>query len=170
MKDRVLIPFPIVFFAAAAILGIYSLQVKTVNNFSTGSILANEKLFIKTIVKPAGFVASMQKPAVLQQTALKPGSQIMPIVPPAISFKVLPAYPQTALSAGSQGTVLLSVLVGLGGQAQQIQVKASSGAADLDQSAIDAVKQWKFSPASQAGAVLSSWLEIPVCFQILNNN
>jgi len=102
-----------------------------------------------------------------QEKIMKATPAPMPIVPPGITYRVMPQYPVNALEKGLEGTVLLSVYVGLTGQPQQVQVKSSSGLAEFDQSAISAVSQWKFNPASQAGAALSSWFEIPVSFKLL---
>ena len=93
-------------------------------------------------------------------------AQPLPIVPPAITFKVLPSYPSTVLEKGREGMVLLSVFVGLSGQPEKVEVKSSSGIAELDKSATEAVSQWKFSPAIQGGSALASWFEVPVRFEI----
>jgi protein TonB len=93
-------------------------------------------------------------------------AQPLPIVPPAITFKVLPSYPSAVLEKGRKGMVLLSVYVGLSGQPEKVEVKSSSGVAELDKSATEAVSQWKFSPAIQGGSALASWFEVPVRFEI----
>ena len=114
-------------------------------------------------------VASVKASATRAETAPMPTPKIaapLPIVPPSITFKVLPAYPVTALENRSEGTVLLSVYVGLTGQPERIETKTSSGIQELDDSATNAVSQWKFSPAAQGGAALASWFEIPVRFEI----
>jgi len=90
----------------------------------------------------------------------------MPLIPPTISSKVLPLYPQTALEKGMEGIVILSVYVGLNGQPGKIETKTSSGITELDNSASAAVEQWKFSPATQGGQALASWFEVPVRFVI----
>ena len=115
----------------------------------------------------AGSVSKAQT-AVKVQTAPAPQPKAtpLPIVPPAIILKVLPSYPEAMLGQGLQGTVLLSVYVGLSGKAEKIEVKTSSGFGELDQSAQEALAQWKFSPASQGGVSLASWFEVPVKFVI----
>jgi len=90
----------------------------------------------------------------------------LPIIPPSITYKVLPAYPSSALEKGLEGAILLSVYVDLSGQSEKIEMKLSSGISELDDSARLAVSQWKFSPATQSGAPLASWFEIPVRFTI----
>ncbi|MFH1825775.1 MAG: energy transducer TonB [bacterium] len=90
----------------------------------------------------------------------------MPIVPPSVSYSVLPEYPVSALRQGIEGVTVLSLYVGLNGAAEKVAVKSSSGTEALDQSAVAAVSQWQFAPASQAGAALASWFEIPVRFEV----
>jgi protein TonB len=90
----------------------------------------------------------------------------LPIVPPSITFKVLPTYPTGVLEKGIEGTVLLSVYVGLGGQPEKVETRASSGVLELDESAAKAVSQWRFSPATQGGGALASWFEVPVRFEL----
>ncbi|MFH1684472.1 MAG: energy transducer TonB [Candidatus Margulisiibacteriota bacterium] len=90
----------------------------------------------------------------------------LPIFPPKVSFSVLPQYPVTALEQGLQGTTILSIYVGMSGAAEDVQIKASSGVSELDQSAVAAATQWKFNPAAQGGSALASWFEVPVSFRI----
>jgi len=91
-------------------------------------------------------------------------AQALPIMPPRVTFQVLPQYPEGALEAGLQGTTLLSVQVALDGTVRDLQVKTTSGAAELDKAAIASVAQWKFSPATQGGQAIASRFEIPVRF------
>jgi protein TonB len=90
----------------------------------------------------------------------------LPIIPPAVTFKVLPEYPASALEKSLEGMVVLSVYVGLNGQPEKIETKVSSGIAGMDGSAAKAVSQWRFNPASQGGTAIASWFEIPVRFVI----
>jgi len=90
----------------------------------------------------------------------------LPIVPPAVTYKILPEYPVSALEKGLSGTVVLSVFVGLNGQPEKIDTRVSSGIEELDRSAVQAVAQWKFAPAAQGGQAIASWLEIPVRFEV----
>ncbi|MFA4844340.1 MAG: energy transducer TonB [Candidatus Margulisiibacteriota bacterium] len=115
---------------------------------------------VKTVTRAVEAPKTVAQPAPVQ-TSLP-----LPIVPPSVTNKVLPIYPETALSNGVEGLVRLSVLVGLSGAAEQIAVQVSSGAAELDAAAVQAVKQWRFSPAAQGGAALASWFELPVRFAL----
>ena len=125
-----------------------------------GQVKANEGMRAGTAIK------AIEVPKAIAQPAPVQSSLPLPMVPPSVTNKVLPAYPATALSNGVEGVALLSVLVGLSGQAERIEVKASSGAAELDAAAVQAVQQWRFSPAARGGAALASWFELPVRFAL----
>ncbi|PKN05990.1 MAG: energy transducer TonB, partial [Deltaproteobacteria bacterium HGW-Deltaproteobacteria-7] len=45
-----------------------------------------------------------------------------------------------------------------------IKIRKSSGYAILDQSAIQAVKPWKFEPAKKSGNPFAAWVELPIKF------
>ncbi len=77
-----------------------------------------------------------------------------------------PAYPDSAQVAGEQGDVLLDVYVSSGGHARKFRVNQSSGYADLDNAAAEAVANWQFVPAVQDGDTVSSWTTVKVHFEL----
>jgi TonB family protein len=78
-----------------------------------------------------------------------------------------PVYPPEAKEKGYRGQVLLRVEVLSSGSVGQIEIKRSSGYGVLDQSALKAVKQWKFIPAKQEGVPVAVWVNIPLTFELL---
>jgi TonB family protein len=78
-----------------------------------------------------------------------------------------PVYPPEARAKGYQGKVLLRVEVLSDGQVGQIAVKKTSGYEALDQSALAAVKQWRFIPARKGEVAVPVWVIIPIKFQLL---
>jgi protein TonB len=58
--------------------------------------------------------------------------------------KVLPVYPADAKKARIQGTVVLQAVVGKDGNVENLRVL--SGPSQLQQSALDAVRQWTYKP------------------------
>jgi TonB family protein len=58
--------------------------------------------------------------------------------------KVSPVYPPEAKKARIQGTVVLNVVIGKSGDVENLKVE--SGPQELQQSALDAVRQWKYKP------------------------
>jgi len=118
-----------------------------------------EKVYkAERIIKAEKAVAKVETKPIVQAP--------LPIVPPQIVSKVMPTYPQAALKQGLAGTALLSVYVGLTGQAERVELKSSSGVPELDQAASDAVSQWQFAAAKQGSAAIASWFEIPVRFEV----
>lgn len=63
-----------------------------------------------------------------------------------------PKYPVQAVSERMQGKVILKVLVGLDGMAEEIELVKSSGSQDLDSAAISAVKTGDSIPPWRMGA------------------
>lgn len=90
----------------------------------------------------------------------------LPIDAPVIISEVLPEYPASALEKGVEGVALVQAYIGSSGNPEQVQIKTSSGNAELDASAVSAVSQWMFSPARQGNSAIASWFEVPVRFSI----
>ena len=73
-----------------------------------------------------------------------------------------------SLRLGEQGTVLLTVLVKSDGTASDVEVKSSSGFPRLDRAAIEAVKTWRFNPATVDGKPVDKSYDVPVTFKPQN--
>jgi TonB family protein len=70
----------------------------------------------------------------------------IPVKPDAVTVfkKVQPVYPADAKKARIQGTVVLDAVIGKDGKVEHLSVV--SGHAELQQSALDAVRQWEYQP------------------------
>lgn len=77
-----------------------------------------------------------------------------------------PAYPSMSKRLGEEGQVLLRVLVGQEGGAEQIEVLRSSGFTRLDDAARVAVSKWRFVPAKVGGNATQAWVQVPVTFEL----
>ena len=55
---------------------------------------------------------------------------------------------------------------GQDGRIGVVRVKRSSGYASLDNSALEAVRAWRFEPARRMGAAVDAWVEIPIRFKL----
>lgn len=77
-----------------------------------------------------------------------------------------PAYPGLSRKLGEEGVVLLSVYILADGSVGEIKLKQSSGFGRLDDSALSAVKRWKFVPARQGDKTLAVWHTQPVKFSL----
>jgi len=88
------------------------------------------------------------------------------IVAPKLLAKIEPAYTEEARVAKYEGTATLWLEVGPDGLAHNIHVTKGLGFG-LDQSAIAAVSQWRFQPASKDGAPLAVAASVQVNFRLL---
>jgi protein TonB len=52
------------------------------------------------------------------------------------------------------------------GTVADVQVERSAGHPDLDQSALEAVRRWRFEPARRGGEAVAVWVIIPVEFKL----
>lgn len=77
-----------------------------------------------------------------------------------------PAYPLMARMRGYEGVVLLAVEVLTDGRAGEVRIKKSSGYDLLDQSALNAVRVWRFEPARKIDTPLVMTVDIPVRFSL----
>lgn len=77
-----------------------------------------------------------------------------------------PAYPAASRRLNEQGTVLLRVRVGRDGRARAIELLEGSGSPRLDRAASEAVRRWRFAPATEDGTAVDSWLRVPIAFRL----
>lgn len=78
------------------------------------------------------------------------GGNAMTFEGATLEKRLIPEYPQIAVQARHQGTVLLYAVVGKDGSIQSLKSMAG-GVPELEASAIKAVKDWKYSPYLHCG-------------------
>ncbi len=92
------------------------------------------------------------------------------VTPPEFAAAYLrntkPRYPASARRNGESGTVLLKVLVTREGLAARVELEISSGYNALDQSALETVKRWRFTPAQRGGDPIETWVRVPIEFRL----
>jgi protein TonB len=82
-------------------------------------------------------------------------------------YQVKPRYPESARRRGIEGTVLLQMRITAQGRVEAVKVVRSAGYPELDESAIEAVRRWRFEPARRNGApVAEDAVLLPVVFQL----
>jgi TonB family protein len=77
---------------------------------------------------------------------------------------VTPIYPPDALKAGVQGIVIIEATIGTNGAVEDAHVLRSIP--QLDQAALDAVRQWEFSPTLINGEPAAIIMSVTVNFQL----
>ena len=60
----------------------------------------------------------------------------------------------------------MNVLVDAEGMVSEIKIKHSSGHLSLDRAALQSVKSWLFTPATEGGRRMAMWVDVPVTFQL----
>ncbi|MFZ1982451.1 MAG: TonB family protein [Smithella sp.] len=103
------------------------------------------------------------------KTAGKESNLSTVIAYPLYKENAPPVYPEIARLRGYEGIVLVFAEILPDGRVGKIKIRKSSGYAILDQSAIQAVKPWRFEPAKKSGNPFAAWVELPIKF-ILHNN
>ncbi len=120
---------------------------------------------VRTLSAPPPVLAAArampEPPAPVAKAAAAPPAppapaQEGPVKAGDLSSKMLagkpPKYPIESRKKKEQGTVLLTVLLDLGGSVSEISVARSSGHQRLDKAALDAVRRWRWSPTMRDGA------------------
>ena len=82
-----------------------------------------------------------------------------------IVHKVPPVYPEEAKKEGIQGKVQLDAVIGKTGAVEELKV--ISGPKELQQSALDAVRQWTYRPFLLNGAPVDVKTTINVVYTLL---
>jgi periplasmic protein TonB len=84
---------------------------------------------------------------------------------PILTFSVEPEFSEEARKAKQAGNVLVELIVDQQGRPQNVHVIRPVGMG-LDEKAVEAVKQYKFKPAMEAGKPVAVKLDVDVEFQI----
>jgi TonB family protein len=87
------------------------------------------------------------------------------ITPPELVREVKPEFTDEARRRGVEGDVVLEIVVRRDGSVGDVKVLQGLGAG-LDRRAIDAVRQWRFSPAKRYGTPVDVLVEVAVEFKI----
>jgi len=87
------------------------------------------------------------------------------VTPPVVIHQVEPAYPDEARKAKFQGSVLVAVELDEQGRVRRVRVIQPAGLG-LDEKAMEAVKQWRFKPATRDGRPVSVPASIEVSFHL----
>jgi len=77
-----------------------------------------------------------------------------------------PEYPSIARRRGQEGVVLLEALVEITGKVSQLRLLNSSGYHALDNAALRAVRNWRFTPGTINGEQRQMRVKVPVRFRL----
>lgn len=77
-----------------------------------------------------------------------------------------PVYPHAARLQGIEGRVLLLAHVLADGRCADVQLQQTSGHAQLDEAALNAVRRWRFIPAYRGQDAVDSRVIVPIRFRL----
>lgn len=77
-----------------------------------------------------------------------------------------PPYPPQLLRTGVEGKAVVRVLVGTDGRVKQVAVISADDPMFADASERQALRKWRFRPATRDGAPVESWKQMTVRFEI----
>jgi periplasmic protein TonB len=122
-----------------------------------------------TPTKPATVQPTENPPAAAPSPPTAEQMAAIPIVPPrpvsAAAGNRKPDYPAAAQRRQLEGRVVLRINVSASGIAEAVAVAASSGHPVLDQAALDAVRTWRFNPATRGGVAVPGIVDVPIQFR-----
>ena len=60
--------------------------------------------------------------------------------------------------------MVVRVLIGVDGSAQNAEIRQSSGYPRLDQAALETVLKWRYVPGKRGGVAEAMWFNVPIAF------
>jgi len=79
---------------------------------------------------------------------------------------VEPIYPLQARRQGLTGWVKLRFLVDRKGDVEKVSVISAAPKGVFEESAREAVKQWRFEPGARKGRPVRTWVKVPIRFEL----
>jgi len=95
--------------------------------------------------------------------------RFMPVeVFPVCTYQPMPAYPDMARQAGVEGNVTLWLYIRADGTVADVQLYNSSGVGSLDQAAISAARNTRWTPARNNSVPVGVWTSLTYRFVLTN--
>ncbi len=109
-------------------------------------------------------VGRVERPAPPPPTPAAPVRLRSGMQPPAKLLNVAPVYPNLARAAHVEGVVILEAVIDAHGRVDSVRVLRSIPT--LDQAAVDAVRQWRFTPTLLNGEPVPIVMTVTVNFTL----
>jgi protein TonB len=78
----------------------------------------------------------------------------------------VPGYPERERRRGVEGALRLRAVIAADGAVRDVTVATSSASAALDDAAAEALRRWRFEPATWGGAPVESVVFVPFSFRL----
>jgi protein TonB len=86
--------------------------------------------------------------------------------PPRASFQAPMNYPPRARAQGVEGYVVFSLLIGITGEIEQLQIVESYPEGVFEEAATQGLNQWRFEPAMYQGQAVRAWAKQRIRFDL----
>jgi len=86
--------------------------------------------------------------------------------PPRATYQAPMTYPARARARGLEGYVVFSLLIGLTGEIEQVEIVESYPEGIFDEAATQGINQWQFEPAMYQGQAVKSWARQRIRFDL----
>jgi len=86
--------------------------------------------------------------------------------PPAASYQAPLQYPARAKAQGVTGYVVLSLLIGVTGEIEQVKVVESYPAGVFDDVVLAGINRWRFAPGEYQGKAVRAWVKQKIRFDL----
>jgi protein TonB len=77
-----------------------------------------------------------------------------------------PSYPPQLLRTGVEGKAVVKVLIGTDGRVKQVAILSTDDPLFADATERQALRRWRFKPATRDGVAVESWKQITVRFEL----
>lgn len=85
---------------------------------------------------------------------------------PRATYQAPMTYPPRARAQGQEGYVVLSLLIGLTGEIEQIEIVESYPEGTFEEAALTGIRQWRFDPALYQGQAVRAWARQRIRFDL----
>jgi protein TonB len=86
--------------------------------------------------------------------------------PPRATFQAPVVFPARARARGTEGYVVFSLLIGITGEIEQLEIVESYPEGVFDEAATQGINQWRFEPAMYQGQAVRAWAKQRIRFDL----
>jgi len=86
--------------------------------------------------------------------------------PPQANYQAPMVFPPRARAQGIEGYVVFSLLIGITGEIEQLEIVESYPDGVFDEAATQGINQWKFEPATYQGQTVRAWAKQRIRFDL----